>query len=129
MMESDSRLLLGGDYHQKAGGGGGIPMNLALVGRGMHGGHRGPGSVASGGGGGGPPGEGSSSDGQEEINVEDDGPVLHQAGTDSAALPSHLRPDDGGCSSSDDSRKVRIRDSTLSASAYNQYNETLNSSL
>ena len=112
-MESDSRLRLGSDYHDQAGGGGGVPVNLALVGRGMHGGHRGgPGSVPAGGGGGCLPGEGSGSDGQEEINVEDDGPVLHHhhhPGPDSGALPSHLRPDDGGCSSSDDSRKVRTK--------------------
>lgn len=94
-MENESRRLLGGDYPSEQGGGrgagGGVPMNLAMSGRGMM-----------------PPraGEGSgSSDGQEEINVEDDGPVLTAAGN-SGALPSHLRPDDGGCSSSDDSRKV-----------------------
>ena len=93
-MDGESRLLLGGDYQEqggRGGSGGGVPMNLAMAGRGMYGAHR--------------TGEGSGSDGQEEINVEDDGPV--HPGGDSGALPSHLRPDDGGCSSSDDSRKVR----------------------
>ena len=88
-MEGETRRLIGGDYLEQ---GGGVPMNLAVVGRGVHGAHR--------------TGEGSGSDGQEEINVEDDGP-LHPSGLDSGALPSHLRPDDGGCSSSDDSRKVK----------------------
>ena len=113
-MEGESRF----DYRGEQGGsGGGVPMNLALSARGIHGGHRtgepGSGSDAGGEGGGRPGmyhrgglgGEGSGSEGQEEINVEDDGPVHPES--DSGALPSHLRADDGGCSSSDDSRKVR----------------------
>ena len=88
-MESNSRLRLGGDYHGEPGGG---PVNLALVGRGMHGGHRGgPGSVPAGGGGGCLPGEGSGSDGQEEINVEDDGPcAASPLGAGQRGSPGHI---------------------------------------
>ncbi len=74
----------------------GLPMNLAFgAGRGY--------TVGSGGGSGGSePATGAGSDGQEEINVEDDGPLVAQGGQGGGMPQAHPRPEDGGCSSSDD---------------------------